>query len=469
MPAPKAQSLFDMLAGAAGAPVNRPALDAYVAQGQAMAGLRTARTEEALIRAQQAVEQMKARDDLEQTLGQMLAPSEAAAATRIMQAGFGDAKVALEALLSGRELINRNILSDPTQLGTAAQTAAQQGIKGEVATPIEVKPEFATLPGAFQPNVQQTPGGAAATAKDVAQGNLYQAEASNPALFHPRGGIVAMLPEQQTKLQQLMQAGVIGPSQLYSFSRNPSLVDAAYGAFQNDPTAIAGLAEAKRNLMTNLTSGQMGRNLTSLNTAVAHMSLVPQTIQALNNGDVTLLNRLFNGLNAQMGSPPPVLANQLAQFLGREVVNAIQANGGGVNEREEAQAIFDRAQSPETLVAAAQQAAELLAGRAHAIEQDYVGTMSLGQPGTEETYRRQFRTRWLTPETQKALGMAHGGLGGGGEPAQHGAAPPATAGAAPAPAQPAQPAPGAIAEGSVAVNPTTGQRIILRGGQWQPL
>jgi len=450
-----AQGLFDALAGAAGAPINRPALNAYVTQGQAMAGLRSAQTEEALLNAQRATEEADAASQLEDAYTKSgLSPSDAHLAATISKAHFGNAKEALDTLISTQQLHNRQTLSDPNQLNTPAQTAAMQGISGKVAETMPVTPSYAVPAGMADPVVHSTPLAEAQAASANAAAGLHTAEAMNPAAFHPRQGAVPLSSDQSSKLTQLLNAGVIGPAQMYSLCRNPSLIDAAYGALQNDPTGIAGVAHAKQNLLASLTSGTMSRGMIGMNTAVQHMALVPGVVKALNNGDVQFLNSTFNGLNAQLGGSAPVLAQQLSEFLGREVVNAIQQNGGGEREREAAQQIFANKNAPNQLTDAAAQAAQLLGGRAHSVEQDYIGTMSIGQPGLEEQYRHQFRSRFLTPETRKAVGMDI--IKGIGEPGMIGAHPapqpaagsgapagtgPGAAGAPPAAAAPAAPPP----------------------------
>ena len=52
--------LGDLFAGAAGANINRPQLNAFVANSQAINGLRSAQTQDALIKAQQAQEETDA-------------------------------------------------------------------------------------------------------------------------------------------------------------------------------------------------------------------------------------------------------------------------------------------------------------------------------------------------------------------------------------------------------------------------
>jgi len=75
---PDSQDLFDALAGAAGHPVNRSNLNAYVTQGQAQAGLRTAQTNEAMLNAQRMQEEEQAYGRLQSNfIDNGMKPSEA--------------------------------------------------------------------------------------------------------------------------------------------------------------------------------------------------------------------------------------------------------------------------------------------------------------------------------------------------------------------------------------------------------
>src|SRR5208283_3063894 len=93
---PLGQSLGDLFSG-----TNRPQLNAFVANSQARNGLVSAQTQEAMIKAQQAQEELDAHTKLPTAL-QAAFPdmkgSEAALAATFMIGHFGDAQVALKAL-----------------------------------------------------------------------------------------------------------------------------------------------------------------------------------------------------------------------------------------------------------------------------------------------------------------------------------------------------------------------------------
>lgn len=277
-------ALGDLLSGAAGRPVNRPALEAAVMQGQAMAGLRTAQTENSLLQAQRLREEQDASDQLENTLmgakdpngNNLFTPSQAKFTATQMKFLHGGSKEALEGWIAGQKAQATATLGDPNQLGSATQTAAQQALEGKVATPFEVKPESGVLPGAFTPTVLQTPGGAADTAQKTADARLKNVQADVGG-FNPNtgfGGMLSRLPQdQQDALNQAMEEHRINPKDLNSrnidiyghmavtrpgFNFNRAIADATLSrnpTFQQRAMIVEGLP----GLISNVTS--LGKKL----------------------------------------------------------------------------------------------------------------------------------------------------------------------------------------------------------------
>jgi hypothetical protein len=172
--------LGDLLASAAGANVNRPALNAFVANSQATNGLRSQQTEVAMLNAQKAQEEAVARGQLEDAYVRAGVPQSSAHLMTVASIAAGGGAVnALDAYQASQ----RGVLGDVNQMRTAAQTAAQQAIEGKVALPYAVPNNYAVLPNAVQPNVQQTAQGAAQTAQShaVTVQDLERAEAAHAA------------------------------------------------------------------------------------------------------------------------------------------------------------------------------------------------------------------------------------------------------------------------------------------------
>lgn len=181
-----AQGLADLLSGAAGAPVNRPQLNAFVANSQATNGLRSAQTDEALLNAQRAQDEQTAAGELEDAFIKAGArPADAHLSAVAARMHAGSAVNAMDMFKAH----NAMTLGDPSLLGTPDQTAAQQALSGKVAEPVALPNNYTTLPGSAPINPQQSAQGAAQTAQvqaltglDVARAEDEHAKAKNATL-----------------------------------------------------------------------------------------------------------------------------------------------------------------------------------------------------------------------------------------------------------------------------------------------
>ena len=107
--------------------LNRPQLNSFVATSQARNGLVSAQTQEAMIKAAQAQEQMQAWDRIKADFIAKGASDSDATLARdgVVGAANHDAVNAEKMIQAG----NTAVLSNPALIGSAQQTAAQQGNK----------------------------------------------------------------------------------------------------------------------------------------------------------------------------------------------------------------------------------------------------------------------------------------------------------------------------------------------------
>jgi hypothetical protein len=295
---PDSQGLFDALAGAGGANVNRPQLNAYIANSQAINGLRSAQTEDALMKAQELSEQSNARGQLEDAMGKLFGPNEgskAHAATMMMLSGFGDAKTAIAALNEAQQNQFHATLGDSSQLGSPAQTAAMQGIQGKLAPLENVPNNFAVAPGAPQPDVYQSPQGAAQTA-------LTANQAANPQLFHPGGGGNVMgnlTPQEQQALSTAISEGRQDPTRVNS--RNAKLIAQTE---LNNPGTNFNRLHADASLQSNATFQQRAMSVDMLPGLLQNMTTLGKK---LNGGsgynDLRSVGTMQQWLNGQTNDP----------------------------------------------------------------------------------------------------------------------------------------------------------------------
>jgi hypothetical protein len=179
------ESLFDTLAGGFGHAVNRPALEAFVANSQANNGLRTAQTDVAIGNAQKQQEEFDAHNQIEAGLGSLTGadgkpiytPSDVKLLKNLMISHFGNAPEVVKSLQEGQTLANQRVLSDPSQIGSTAATAAMQGNTNKIAEPVALPDNYVAPPG-VSVDPQQSPQGVAHTQLTNAQTQQALAGAS---------------------------------------------------------------------------------------------------------------------------------------------------------------------------------------------------------------------------------------------------------------------------------------------------
>ena len=405
------QSLFDALAGAGGANINRPQLNAYIANSQAVNGLRSAQTEDALLKAQEMTEQSSARDQLESSIAPLFPgePSKAHAATMMILAGAGDAKTAIQALNEVLKNQNTTTLSDPNQLGTPAQTAAMQGITGKLAPLQNVPNNYAVAPGAPQPNVQQSPQGAAQTA-------LTQQQATNPQLFHPGGANAANAPLDPNMVNfggyMLYKTGKMpamgmggGPARAAIISQAATLAQQEQAqpgsttnpAFDQAINNGQDFTAAQRNLNSQA-GGPLGNTTRSINNGVGHLQLMRNIFMSLQNNDTQTYNSLKNIWAKQFGSPAPTNVQAAAEVMGPELMKILTNNNGAgtVDERQGfSNTVGNLANAPEQTIGAIDTLSGMFGRQAADMALQYHGA----------TQRNDFASRYLQPDVAKYLNL----------------------------------------------------------------
>jgi hypothetical protein len=299
---PAGQSLFDALSGAAGFPVNRPALNSQIQNGQALAGLRTAQTQEALLNAQRAQEEQDANAQLEQAyVSNGLKPSDAHLAATISIGNHGNAVQALQALQEQRKLANTDIVSDPNQLNTAAQTAAFQGLSGKPLDYQAVPKEYAVAPGIAQPNVQQTPLGAAETNAQNANAGLHNVQAAAGGFRPQSAAQFGLDPNSQeaAAVSNAVNEGRLDPSRLNSRTAG------IFGALEaRNPGTNFNQLIADSAMQRNSTAQQKFITMESLPTIMAHMTALGKKLnQGTGYSDWRTAGKMQQFMNGEFNDP----------------------------------------------------------------------------------------------------------------------------------------------------------------------
>lgn len=403
---PTGQDLGDFFAAAGGSPVNRPQLNAFVANSQARNGLLSAQTQEAMIKAAQAQEEQSARENVYNDLiGMGAKPSDAMLGRDIGVGALGNAEVMAKAL--GLFKLG---YGDP-----ASQVAGQQMAQGKVAGPVSVPGNYqapvAPPGGSALGPVQQTPEAQAQTAAYGANATLHGEQAAHPELFHPGAGPVdpnmvdfgGYMLYKTGKMPAMGMGG--GPARAAIISHAAQLSQAeANGQTITNPgydTAIANgqdFTSAQRNL-NSMAGGPLGNQVRAVNNVVGHLQLMEQLFTSLQNGDVQAVNKLGNAWNKAFGAPAPTNIQTAAEFIGPELTKILSANGstGTAEERQGfANTAANLANAPEQTTQAIGTLKNMLGRQLTDMALQYHGA----------TGRSDFTRRYVAPDVAQYLEIA---------------------------------------------------------------
>jgi hypothetical protein len=107
--------------------------------------------------------------------------------------------------------------------------------------------------------------------------------------------------------------------------------------------------EAKKKAARDFTSGTQGNAMRSFAVAGQHLDQLGTLVDALDNGDISLINKVGNAYASQTGGTAPTNFAAAKDVVSKEVIKAIVGAGGGVAERAELSQLMDSAKSPAQL------------------------------------------------------------------------------------------------------------------------
>lgn len=298
------QALGDLFGG-----VNRPQLSAFIAGSQAKNGLVSAQTQDALIKAQQAIEQQAARDKIHDDLVNMGAPeSEATLARDAIVGGNGDAVTGLKALSMAKLGYN----------SPQGQTAGQQMYEGKVAPPVNVPNNFIMPPGSGLSGapVQQSPQGVAQTAQtqavtgmDVARAEEEHAKAKNA--LSPVGGL------SPASVDEAARVTMADPTKMTTYAGFGASGQTNKNQINNRRAELLNQANMtpddmiRQRAITKASIGSTAQAAKQAETLDAFMPLVKANSQRI--------QQLLDNIDATGGSPDEPIVNGFSRLLGRQL------------------------------------------------------------------------------------------------------------------------------------------------------
>lgn len=169
---------------------------------------------------------------------------------------------------------------------------------------------------------------------------------------------------------------------------------------QYDPTYDQTHFAEKTGVIQNFSKGVAGQAVNSLNVSVAHLGTLANLGDALQNGNLPLINKLSNAVSVWTGKAPVTNFEAAKEIVGDEVVKAVV---GGVNSQADREAIKHlilAQQTPAQLKGVIQTFTTLLGGQLDGQRQRY-------QAGTG---LNNFDQKYLAPATREALAHSSGSV-----------------------------------------------------------
>jgi hypothetical protein len=127
--------------------------------------------------------------------------------------------------------------------------------------------------------------------------------------------------------------------------------------------------DARTKAARDFTSGSQGNALRSFAVAGQHLDQLGTLVDALDNGNVQIINKIGNQIGSQMGSTAPTNFDAAKDVVSKEVTKAIVAGGGGVAERAELAEQMSNAKTPAQLKGVISQYRNLMSAQHDALVQ----------------------------------------------------------------------------------------------------
>lgn len=154
--------------------------------------------------------------------------------------------------------------------------------------------------------------------------------------------------EDVEAMAKAIAAGQLAPINGFALARPRGQAIMAR-VMQINPSYDGGDYAAKANALRGFSTGKEGTALRSFSVAVDHLETLGHMADALNNGNMQVLNKVRNTWKQQTGAAAPTDFKAVKEIVGKEVVKAIIAGGGGVDERKEMSELMADAKSPQQL------------------------------------------------------------------------------------------------------------------------
>jgi hypothetical protein len=190
--------------------------------------------------------------------------------------------------------------------------------------------------------------------------------------------------------------------------KSPYWQDVMQKVYSVDPDFNQQRAELRKDY----TVGRQSIEIKAVNTALGHIGVLGDAIDALNNGNVQILNSLANRIGVQTGDTPVTTFNTIVHRVGPELSKAYIGAGGSAGERGTDEKDFDPSLGAGQLKSNVGISAQLLRSKIGALENQWDQNKSPNM--------KSFEDQFISPEAKKQLdrwapgGKSVGAAGPGG-------------------------------------------------------
>ena len=176
--------------------------------------------------------------------------------------------------------------------------------------------------------------------------------------------------------------------------KTPYWQDVMQKVYQVDPQWSEQRAQIRKNY-TIPQGNNAAVQINAVNTAMGHVGILGESIDALNNGDLKALNRIANGLGVQAGQDAVTTFNTIVHRVGPELSKAYIGAGGSAGERGTDEKDFDPSLGPQQLKSNVAITARLLRSKIASLENQWEQNKA---PGT-----KSFQNQFIMPEAKQQL------------------------------------------------------------------
>lgn len=210
--------------------------------------------------------------------------------------------------------------------------------------------------------------------------------------FNLQSGVNGTIPlnaNQKAQAQAILEGRMKPPS---AFAQKTPYWQNVMGAvLQEDPQ----WTEQRAELRQSYTVGKQSTEINAINTAMGHVGALGDAIDALNNGNVQLLNKIANGYGIQTGETPAATFKLIVNRVGPEIAKAYMGSGGGEAERLSIEKDLSPNMSPAQLRSNVSETVDLLRSKISALENQWDQNKSSSMPSFED--------RFIMPQAKAVL------------------------------------------------------------------